>query len=175
MVLFQMSSVRSQFPPMSSGHWILRLCLLEVLEFLLISLQFHLMLLTETFPVSSFLMNVHFLIQDDAVDTPEEPVSTVPCTASPTSYLPPSVRSIITFLGETGNQSLQRSGSSVLKKSYTSDDELDELDSPLTSIVADRFRGSPNLAKLNLVSKGKGDRNIVRYQLLRQVWRDEEH
>lgn len=55
MVLFQMSSVRSQFPPMSSGHWILRLCLLEVLEFLLISLQFHLMLLIETFPASSLL------------------------------------------------------------------------------------------------------------------------
>lgn len=96
-------------------------------------------------------------------------MSTVPFTASPTTYLPPSVRSIKTFLGETGNQSLQRSGSSVLKKSYTSDDELDELDSPLSSIVVDRFRGSPNLAK------GKGDRKVVRYQLLRQVWRTEEH
>ncbi|KAH0674813.1 hypothetical protein KY290_024612 [Solanum tuberosum] len=114
------------------------------------------------------------LDSEDAEDTPEESISTVPFTASPTTYLPPSVRSIKTFLGETGNQSLQRSSSSVLKKSYTSDDELDELDSPLSSIVADRLRGSPNLAKINLIAKGKGDRKVVRYQLLRQVWRAEE-
>lgn len=118
-------------------------------------------------PVPSEVLRA--LDSEDAEDTPEESVSTVPFTASPTTYLPPSVRSIKTFLGETGNQSLQRSGSSVLKKSYTSDDELDELDSPLSSIVVDRFRGSPNLAK------GKGDRKVVRYQLLRQVWRTEEH
>ncbi|XP_025886910.1 uncharacterized protein [Solanum lycopersicum] len=114
------------------------------------------------------------LDSEDAEDTPEESISTVPFTASPTTYLPPSVRSIKTFLGETGNQSFQRSSSSVLKKSYTSDDELDELDSPLSSIVADRFRGSPNLAKINLIAKGRGDRKVVRYQLLRQVWRAEE-
>ncbi|KAK4357609.1 hypothetical protein RND71_023219 [Anisodus tanguticus] len=115
------------------------------------------------------------LDSEDAEDFPEESVSTVPFTASPTAYIPPLVRSIKTFLGETGNQSLQRSGSSVLKKSYTSDDELDELDSPLASIIADRFRGSPNLVKINLIAKGKGDRKVVRYQLLRQVWRAEEH
>ncbi|KAK4377011.1 hypothetical protein RND71_003307 [Anisodus tanguticus] len=115
------------------------------------------------------------LDSEDDLDIPEESVSTVPFTASPTTYLPPPVRSIKTFLGETGNQSLQRSGSSVLKKSYTSDDELDELESPLTSIVADRFRSSPNLAKINLIAKGKGDWKVVRYQLLRQVWRAEEH
>lgn len=115
------------------------------------------------------------LDSEDAEDIPEESVSTVPFTVSPAAYLPPSVRLIKTLLGETGNQSLQRSGSSVLKKSYTSDDELDELDSPLSSIVADRFRGSPNLAKINSIAKGKGDRKVVRYQLLRQVWRAEEH
>ncbi|KAK4716064.1 hypothetical protein R3W88_014402 [Solanum pinnatisectum] len=114
------------------------------------------------------------LDSEDAEDTLEESISTVPFTASPTTYLPPSVRSIKTFLGETGNQSLQRSSSSVLKKSYTSDDELEELDSPLSSIVADRLRGSPNLAKINLIAKGKGDRKVVRYQLLRQVWRAEK-
>ncbi|KAM3303725.1 hypothetical protein P3S67_014755 [Capsicum chacoense] len=115
------------------------------------------------------------LDSEDVGNTPEESVSTVPFTASPTAYLPPSVRSIKTFLGQTGNQSLQRSGSSVLKKSYTSDDELDELDSPLSSIVADRFRGSPNLAKINSIANGNGDRKVVRYQLLRLVWRGAEH
>lgn len=124
-------------------------------------------------PVSQEVLRA--LDSEDAEDTPEESVSSVPFTASPTAYSPPSVRFMKTFLGETGNQSLQRSGSSVLKKSYTSDDELDELDSPLSSIVADRFRGSPNLAKINLISKGKGGPKVVRYQLLRQVWRAEEH
>ncbi|CAN4124171.1 unnamed protein product [Withania somnifera] len=124
-------------------------------------------------PVSPEVLRA--LDSEDAEDTSEESVSIVPFTTSPTAYSPPSVRSMKTFLGETGNQSLQRSGSSVLKKSYTSDDELDELDSPLSSIVADRFLGSPNLAKINLIAKGKGDWKVVRYQLLRQVWRAEEY
>ena len=66
------------------------------------------------------------------------------------------------------------SGSSVLRKSYTSDDELDELDSPISSIVIDNFRVSPTSAKPNLMLKKDGDRKVVRYQLLREVWRDGE-
>lgn len=58
---------------------------------------------------------------------------------------------------------------SVFKKSYTSDDELDDLDSPLTAIGID----DPSLAykKFTAVT---GDHNAVRYELLREVWRDLE-
>lgn len=51
----------------------------------------------------------------------------------------------------------------MLRKSYTSDDELDELDSPITSIIKDNFK-----------EKQKSDRQVVRYQLLREVWKDSE-
>lgn len=62
----------------------------------------------------------------------------------------------------------------MLRKSHTSDDELDELVSPTTSIGIENFRGSPTSVKPNLMlKKGKG-RKIVRYQLLREVWRDDE-
>ena len=64
------------------------------------------------------------------------------------------------------------SGSSVLRKAYTSDDELDELDSPITSIVIDNFRVSPTSARPNLTLKTGSGRKVVRYQLLREVWRD---
>lgn len=62
----------------------------------------------------------------------------------------------------------------MLKKSYTSDDELDELDSPISSIVIDNFLVSPTSAKPNSMLKKDGDRKVVRYQLLREVWRDGE-
>lgn len=99
----------------------------------------------------------------DAVEAAEETLTGFPCTANPTVYSPPAAgASLSGILGEVGSQSLRRSGSSVLRKAYTSDDELDELDSPLTSIIGDNL------------PKGKGGRNVVRYQLLREVWRDGE-
>jgi hypothetical protein len=63
-------------------------------------------------------------------------------------------------------------GSSMLRKAYTSDDELDELDSPITSIVVDNFRVSSTSARPNLMPKKGSGRKVVRYQLLREVWRD---
>lgn len=94
-----------------------------------------------------------------------ERITMFPCTAISTSYTPPPTASLSSFLEKIGNQAPKRSGLSSLKKSYTSDVELDELDSPLTSILADCFKDSPNLMK-------PGRTNVVRYQLLREVWRD---
>ncbi|KAL3818676.1 hypothetical protein ACJIZ3_004581 [Penstemon smallii] len=96
-----------------------------------------------------------------------------PYTVSPTKYTPPPA-ALLTCVGEVGSQVLQSSRLSTLKKSYTSDDELDELDSPLTSIIPDSYQSSSALAKLSLMPKEKGGRNVVRYQLLREIWRDEE-
>ncbi|KAK9271713.1 hypothetical protein L1049_002076 [Liquidambar formosana] len=74
---------------------------------------------------------------EDSLETGDEVVTSVPCTAAPIVYLPPSATSLAGIIGEIGSPQLRRSGSSVLRKSYTSDDELDELDSPLTSIIID--------------------------------------
>ncbi|GFZ21159.1 hypothetical protein Acr_29g0003210 [Actinidia rufa] len=107
---------------------------------------------------------------EDAEEATDELVG-FPCNATPTAYSPPLAASLASFVGEVGSQPLQRNASSVLRKSYTSDDELDELDSPITSILIDNSRVSPSP---RVVWTPKGGRNVVRYQLLREVWKDGE-
>ncbi|KAL5551208.1 hypothetical protein UlMin_001384 [Ulmus minor] len=89
---------------------------------------------------------------DSKVD--EEIVTSVPYIAKPTIYLPPCATSLTTIIGEVGNQTLNRSRS-LLRKAYTSDDELDELDSPITSIIKDITPTS--------IPKKKGDRPVIRF------------
>lgn len=110
--------------------------------------------------------------EDDEIEVFEGSLVNFPCSAAPPAYTPPSTHSLSAIISMLGTHSLRRSSSSVLKKSYTSDDELEELDSPLSSILTDGSRVSPS-------SKGvqwcpKGGRNIVRYQLLREVWKNGE-
>ncbi|XP_022775506.1 uncharacterized protein LOC111317311 [Durio zibethinus] len=112
---------------------------------------------------------------EDPVEAREGSVRDFPCVASAPVYSPPSATSVVSIIGEVGSQSqLRRSGSSVLRKSYTSDDELDELNSPLASIFIDGFRSSPVQSKLNWISKGNGYHNATRYELLRDVWMNSE-
>ncbi|XP_076905737.1 uncharacterized protein LOC143561577 isoform X1 [Bidens hawaiensis] len=110
-------------------------------------------------------------MQDDEMEASEGSHITFPCIAPPSTYKPPSAYSLAAIIGVGGSQSLSRS-SSVLKKSYTSDDELDELDSPLTSILSDSSRVSSSSNGFQSVPKG--GRSIMRYQLLREVWKDGE-
>ncbi|KAK1438157.1 hypothetical protein QVD17_03960 [Tagetes erecta] len=111
-------------------------------------------------------------MQDDVAEASEESLINFPCIAPSSTYKPPAAHSLSAIISIGGSQSLTRSSSSVLKKSYTSDDELDELDSPLTSILADSLRVSSSSDGFQAVPKG--GRSIVRYQLLRQVWKDSE-
>ncbi|XP_004495366.1 uncharacterized protein [Cicer arietinum] len=99
-------------------------------------------------------------IQDD-----EGSITSFPCSAGSTSYAPPPASSVVGMLQEVGTPSL-RSGSFVLKKLYTSDDELDELDSPLSALGMDDPK-----KKFAVV---KGGRKVVRYELLREVWKSSE-
>ncbi|ESR51321.1 hypothetical protein CICLE_v10030641mg [Citrus x clementina] len=104
----------------------------------------------------------------------EGSLTSFPCMATPTVYSPAPAASLSGIVGEVGNQALQRSGSAVLRKSYTSDDELDELDSSITSIIADNSHPSPLSAAPNWMPKGQGGRKVIRYKLLREVWKDGE-
>ncbi|XP_065873857.1 uncharacterized protein [Euphorbia lathyris] len=111
----------------------------------------------------------------DSEDLPEdgkESITSIPCTAAPTIYTPPSTASLRNMIGEVENESSQISGSALLRKSYTSDDELDEIDSPMSSIIIDNSRVSPTSPASNWMPKGNGGRKVVRYQLLRQVWKE---
>ncbi|KAJ4974287.1 hypothetical protein NE237_007461 [Protea cynaroides] len=114
------------------------------------------------------------LESEDVLEAEEQSVRNFPCPAAPIVYLPPSAASLAGFIGGLRGQSqLQRKGSSVLRKSYTSDDELDELDSPLASIF-DSFRGSPTSVVPSWKPQENGTHNVIRYQLLREVWRDDD-
>ncbi|KAI3474512.1 hypothetical protein Pfo_029422 [Paulownia fortunei] len=112
------------------------------------------------------------LNSEDPFDSEEDSIMNFPCAAAaPIVYPTPSAASVASILGEIGSHSkLTRSASSVLKKSQTSDDELDELDSPLKSIILDSFQSSPSSVKPGWISKENESRNTVRYQLLQEVW-----
>lgn len=90
-----------------------------------------------------------------------------PYTAAPVVYTPPSS----TDVSEAGTKSqLSRDASTVLRKGYTSDEELEKLDSPLTTIIEP---SSPNI-----MANGNGKHKEhsgdlapnTRYELLREVW-----
>ncbi|KHN10822.1 hypothetical protein glysoja_027435 [Glycine soja] len=111
--------------------------------------------------------------QDDLEDE-NESISNFPCNAAPTAYSPPPAATITNITGEFGSESqLRRSKSSVVRKSYTSDDELDELNYPLSSILN---IGSSSSASTNSNRKGKDsrDESAIRYELLRDVWMNSE-
>eukprot|EP00262_Sarcandra_glabra_P003025 TRINITY_DN13465_c0_g3_i1.p1 TRINITY_DN13465_c0_g3~~TRINITY_DN13465_c0_g3_i1.p1 ORF type:complete len:346 (-),score=65.12 TRINITY_DN13465_c0_g3_i1:117-1109(-) len=114
----------------------------------------------------------------DSEDPPEfgdGSIGNFPCDAAPIVYNPPSAAAIAGIIGgDVGSQSqLKRTGSSVLRKGHTSDDELDELDSPLTSVIIDGCRASPTSTKASWKSK-ENSGNSFRFRLLREVWRDGE-
>ncbi|XP_044488126.1 uncharacterized protein LOC123212940 [Mangifera indica] len=111
------------------------------------------------------------LDSEDLGEAEEDSVTIFPCSAAPTIYSPPPAVSLIGIIGEFRSPDLQ-SGSTVLKKSYTSDDELDELDSPVTSIIIDNSHTSTTSAPPNWMPKGNGGRKVVRYQLLQEVWKE---
>ncbi|XP_027349888.1 uncharacterized protein LOC113861331 [Abrus precatorius] len=113
------------------------------------------------------------LSSQDDLDDEKESVNNFPCMAAPIAYSPLPATTITSITGEIGSESqLRRSRSSVVRKSYTSDDELDELSYPLSSIFISG--SSPVLAKPNWKWKDNRDESAFRYELLRDVWMNSE-
>ncbi|KAJ1417945.1 NT-type C2 domain [Sesbania bispinosa] len=111
--------------------------------------------------------------QDDLEDG-NESVNNFPCIAAPIVYTPPPATTIASIIGDIGSESqLRRSRSSVVRKSYTSDDELDELNSPLSSIFVSGSFSSASI-KPNWKLKESHNESAVRYELLRNVWMNSE-
>lgn len=105
------------------------------------------------------------LDSEDSLEGGEDCVMSVPCAAASVVYEAPSASSIRCILGDDETQKhLSRSGS-VLRKSNTSDDELDELISPLTTII------NASSAPSNPTTATHGS---IRYQLLKEVWMNSE-
>lgn len=103
-----------------------------------------------------------------------ESATSFPYTAAPTVYTPPSSSDVAEKVAEAGaSTKFYRSASSVQRKGYTSDEELDEMESCLSSVV-DTLPPSPTAVRGN--GKGSGsevggdDGANARYDLLREVW-----
>ncbi|KAL2320272.1 hypothetical protein Fmac_029241 [Flemingia macrophylla] len=111
--------------------------------------------------------------QDDLEDG-NECINNFPCNAAPIVYSPPPATTITSITGDIGSESqLRRSRSSVVRKSYTSDDELDELNYPL-SLLLTSGSSSPASTKHNWKWKESHDESAIRYELLRDVWMKSE-
>ncbi|KAL5224479.1 hypothetical protein ABZP36_011118 [Zizania latifolia] len=96
---------------------------------------------------------------EDHLEGNTKGIQAVPCSASPILYPYPASGAILSMIGDP-----RKSGSAILRKSNTSDDELDELSSPLTFIS--KVSSSP-LAKVKQI----GNPNTSRYRLLHDVWK----
>ncbi|XP_027358816.1 uncharacterized protein LOC113867616 isoform X2 [Abrus precatorius] len=109
------------------------------------------------------------LNSENDMEDGKESVKNIPCIAASIVYSPPPATSIASIVGEMGSKSqLRRNRSSVVRKSYTSDDELDELKSPLSSIFLSVS------TKSSLKFKENRNESPVRYELLRDVWMNSE-
>ncbi|XP_022735167.1 uncharacterized protein LOC111288514 [Durio zibethinus] len=122
-------------------------------------------------PVSNAVFEA---LNESVSEAGEESITNFPCMAASIVYSPPSAASLTSIIREVGSEALQWSRSSVLRKSYTSDDELDELDSPINSVIIDTSRDSPTSKAPYWMRMGKGGRKVVRYQLLREICKDGE-
>ncbi|EOA23580.1 hypothetical protein CARUB_v10016776mg [Capsella rubella] len=98
-----------------------------------------------------------------------------PYAAPPVSYIPPSSINVAEKVEEVeGDISrMSRNASMIQRKGYTSDEELEELDSPLTSII-ENVSLPPILTQNSNVKQQVEQIGAVvtnaRYELLREVW-----
>ncbi|KAJ3671493.1 hypothetical protein LUZ60_007572 [Juncus effusus] len=117
-------------------------------------------------PISEDVLNA--LQSKDHLEPNEPSIRQIPCNLSPFIYSPPSIALIESIIGDIQTSQSSRGGSSsIIRKSYYSDDELEELNSPLTSVI----EGASN--RLNGVKKNYRT-HAVRYQLLHEIWKDDE-
>ncbi|RLN34442.1 uncharacterized protein C2845_PM03G01420 [Panicum miliaceum] len=106
--------------------------------------------------------------------TERDVISTFPVTAAPVVYRPPSLEDVAEKVADTGrgDPELDRRGSMVQRRGYTSDDDLDDLDSPLASLYDRSAPPSPcsdGAAHFSARQQGASMAN-ARYELLREVW-----
>lgn len=102
-----------------------------------------------------------------------ETASSFPYNASPVVYTPPSPANVAEKLAEAGGKpQLARNLSAIQKKGYTSDEELEKLDSPLTSVLDESPTSPSVVSNGNGKHKDQTEKNggNTRYDLLREVW-----
>lgn len=132
---------------------------------------------------SSFLLShylcaltIRFCLFVSHQSIPEQKLSGVsfPYAASSVSYIPPSSINVAEKVAEVGDISrMTRNVSMIQRKGYSSDEELKELDSPLTSIIENVSLSPISRQSRNVKQQAEQIDGVVtsaRYELLREVW-----
>ncbi|KAK8955992.1 hypothetical protein KSP40_PGU004093 [Platanthera guangdongensis] len=122
-------------------------------------------------PVPGFVLEE---LNSEALGTPRksndhQQNNNFPHTASPVKYLPPSLTNLAEKVGEVCKKSsnLERTTSLVQRKGYTSEEDLNDLDDPLASIIDRTPLVSPAVAGDQTTHNSWSS---LRYKLLREVW-----
>ncbi|KAF8654560.1 hypothetical protein HU200_061755 [Digitaria exilis] len=103
--------------------------------------------------------------------TGKDVISTFPCIAAPVVYHAPSTSDAAEKVADIGGGAkLDRKASMVQRRGYTSDDDLDDLDSPLASLIDRRAPPSPSNGIAQFSAQRGAPMENVRYTLLREVW-----
>jgi hypothetical protein len=101
-------------------------------------------------------------------------ISAFPCIAAPITYRRPSQLDVAEKVSVTGgNTKLDRKASMVERRGYTSDDDLDDLDSPLASLFDKSAPSSPSDGVPHFSARRGASMENARYSLLREVWSEE--
>jgi len=103
--------------------------------------------------------------------TNKDVLSTFPCIAAPVVYRAPSTSDAAEKVADIGGGTkLDRKASMVQRRGYTSDDDLDDLDSPLASLIDRSAPPSPSNGIAHFSAQRGASLEKLRYTLLREVW-----
>lgn len=98
----------------------------------------------------------------------KDQISSFPRSAAPITYQPPSPPDVAEKVADAGGKAeLDRRASMVR---YTIDDDLDDLDSPLTSTIDKTPPVSPSFGNMADATQKERSQANARYKLLREVW-----
>nr|AFV66584.1 LSG [Saccharum hybrid cultivar] len=103
--------------------------------------------------------------------TNKDMINVFPCIAAPTVYRAPSTLDAAEKVADIGGGAkLDRKASMVQRRGYTSDDDLDDLDSPLASLIDRSAPPSPSNGFAHFSAQRGVSMENTRYTLLREVW-----
>ncbi|XP_062195051.1 uncharacterized protein LOC133898390 [Phragmites australis] len=103
--------------------------------------------------------------------TDKDVISAFPCVAAPVVYRAPSALDAAEKVADIGGGAkLDRKASMVQRRGYTSDDDLDDLDSPLASLTDRSAPPSPSNGIAHFGAQRGASMDNARYTLLREVW-----
>jgi hypothetical protein len=107
--------------------------------------------------------------------TDTDAISTFPHIAAPVVYQAPSTSDAAEKMADIeGGMKQDRKASMVQRRGYTSDDDLDDLDSPLACLIARSAPPSPSNGEAHFGAQRGASMENSRFALLREVWSEQQ-